>query len=366
MRVVVAVEHAGVGAAETYAFTLAAELGRHGHQVELLVYPGLEPQIASWLEGSPVSIVTVPETPGARFRAALARFRRAPRPEIVHVNHAASPVLVAARTAGIHARIVTDHVLPLHPTYGVKGEILRRLTRASASRVIVFSQQNAATASEAWGRVPVRLVYPGVPQPACEGSPEAVRRSHGIPATARVVTSVGRLTQQKRMDVLVRALPLLDLDYHALLVGDGEERAALGELARELGVTGRVIFAGHLADVGCLLAVTDLYVQCSAWEGICFAVLEAMAVRRPCIVTDLPALREATGSDVPAVPVGDPEALASAIREALSNPTAARARGEELHARWSSTFTVAEMARGTRLVYLEARGNRQLFARENL
>lgn len=357
MRIVIAAEHAGIGAAETTAFTLAAELGRRGHEVELLVYPGFEQRATSWLEGAPVRVVTVPQATGARFRAALARLRRSPRPAIVHVNHAASPVLVAAWIARIRARIVTDHVLPLRPTYGAKGELLRRLTRASATRVIVFSEQNAEAASSSWGDVPVRVVYPGVPEPTCDRPREDVRRSLGIPADVRVVTSVGRLSEQKRMDVLLRALALLEPEVHALVVGEGKDRSTLEALARDRGVAERVTFTGHRTEGGCLLAATDLYVQCSAWEGICLAVLEAMAAGLPCVVTDLPALCEAVGDDASVVPVSDPQALARSIRVALDDPIAAAGRGERLRARWASTFTVAEMARGTQRVYLEALGS---------
>jgi glycosyltransferase involved in cell wall biosynthesis len=344
MRVTIAAEHDDVGAAETYAFTLALGLSERAADVQLWVLRPIREAATRWVKGSPVRVLEIPESNRDRFLFARHNFMRQ-RPAVVHVNHAVSPVLMGARAAGVPARLVTDHVLPLRPSYNIRGEVLRQLTRVSCTAVVVFSEQNAIVASGTWGRTPVKVIYPGVPQPTCSLDRATVRASIGVPADAILVTTVGRLTEQKRMDVFIRALAeVRHPRLHGLIAGEGNDRQDLERLVEASGMVGRITFVGHRDDVGCLLAASDLYVQVSAWEGICFAVLEAMATSLPCVGSDIGALREALGDvGAPYAPVGAVEPVATAIAALLADPDAAASLADRLRARWEQIFTVDRM-----------------------
>lgn len=172
----------------------------------------------------------------------------------------------------------------------------------------------------------------------------ALLRELGLPETARVVGSVGRLTAQKAYDQLLDAaaifLPRLP-DVHVLLVGDGELRPALEAQAAALGITDRVHFAGVRPDVERLLRAMDVFVSTSLWEGLPTVLMEAMAAGVPVAATDIPGSRDLVveGETGWLAPVADPAAMAGVVERMLAQPgeaaaAAARAR-EQVRCRYS-------------------------------
>ncbi len=110
----------------------------------------------------------------------------------------------------------------------------------------------------------------------------------GVPPGRRVMIFVGRLDQQKGLLPFFQVLPpvLEELpDYDLLVVGDGPQRAALAQLAKQLGIAERVHFAGWRCDVPNLLAAANVLVLPSRWEGMPNVVLEAMAAGKPVVAT---------------------------------------------------------------------------------
>ena len=77
-----------------------------------------------------------------------------------------------------------------------------------------------------------------------------IRRLLGIPATAHVIGTAGRLSEVKRQDLLIRAFAKLRKDHesrdvHLLIVGEGDERKALVALSEDLGISNVVHFPGY-------------------------------------------------------------------------------------------------------------------------
>lgn len=138
------------------------------------------------------------------------------------------------------------------------------------------------------------------------------------PGPARLLT-VGRVVHQKGVDLTLRALAgLRDLEWTFEVVGDGPQRAALQDLARELGIADRVTFAGWKpnTDLPDLYRRADLFVFPSRHEGMPNVVLEAMASGLPVVASAIAGneelvLPEQTGL---LVPPGDVEALRLALR----------------------------------------------------
>jgi glycosyltransferase involved in cell wall biosynthesis len=148
--------------------------------------------------------------------------------------------------------------------------------------------------------------------------------------------------------VLLDALARLrdrGVDVHGLLVGEGDDREALEESIDSLGLDAAVTVTGNRADVGCLMKAMDIYAQPSAWEGIGFALLEALSSALPCVVSDLPAFREVVGDlDVPIVPVDDDRALAAAIAGLVEDRERSSRSGRAASERWAERYTVERMA----------------------
>lgn len=139
------------------------------------------------------------------------------------------------------------------------------------------------------------------------------------------IVSIGRLTIQKDHGTLLRAYAASALRHtHRLIViGEGEQRQALAELAGKLGIEGRVELAGSFVNPYPILAGAALLVLSSRWEGYPNVLLEALALGVPVVATDCPAgPRELLqgGRYGRLVPVGDHLALARAIDDELREP----------------------------------------------
>jgi glycosyltransferase involved in cell wall biosynthesis len=178
---------------------------------------------------------------------------------------------------------------------------------------------------------------------------------------ARVLLIVGRLAEQKGVDVAIRALPAIRArhrDAALLVVGEGPERTTLEALAKELGVSEAVYLPGRVGDVAALYRAAEIVVHPVRWEGFGLALLEAMLAARPVVASAVSSAPEiiADGETGVLVPPDDPRALAEAVASLLDD----RARGEALGRagaeRARSEFSVARMAERTLEVYDRALG----------
>ena len=177
----------------------------------------------------------------------------------------------------------------------------------------------------------------------------ARRRSWGVPQGAFVIGTVARLAPVKNHALVLRALQRLDEDVHLVLIGEGESRGALEQLAKELDVERRVHFTGQLVETENLHQFFDVSVLCSRSEGFPNTVIEALAAGCPVVATPVGGVPEViierqTGL---LVPVDQPDALAAslqelrrdaALRRRLSEAGAARARG-----RYHQALVIAQL-----------------------
>jgi len=141
------------------------------------------------------------------------------------------------------------------------------------------------------------------------------------PHRAKTLLTVARLTdKQKRTSDLIRAMAMLGDDWSLDVIGDGPDRAWLGALAAEVGVAGRVRFHGFRtrAEVRDALHRCGVYAMPSSNEGVCLALLEAMACEASVVGTRIRTFETMVEDGVSGrlVPVGDPAALAGAIDDA--------------------------------------------------
>ncbi len=105
-----------------------------------------------------------------------------------------------------------------------------------------------------------------------------------------LIVCVGRLSPEKDQRTLIRAMKLLPpaLPWRLAIVGDGAERAALEALARSYGVADRIVFTGQVADPFAWMMRARVAVCASVYEGLCNAIIEALACGTPVVSTDCP------------------------------------------------------------------------------
>ena len=220
--------------------------------------------------------------------------------------------------------------------------LLEHLSYAAADAVIAVSDGlvEFLARSEGLPRHKTVVIPNGVDETIAARAPEqrAARQALGLPATAPLVGAVGRLAEQKGHLHLLRALPDIRTEFpdaRVVLAGEGPERARLEEEAARLGVAPAVHVLGHRDDVATVLAAIDVFAFPSLWEGLPMALLEAMALAKPCVaahgvgVDDL-LDHEATGL---LVAPRDPAGIAVAARRLLRDPDAAGRMGEEAQRR---------------------------------
>ncbi len=148
-----------------------------------------------------------------------------------------------------------------------------------------------------------------------------------------VITAVGRLSQQKGYPHLLKAFAkMLDrMPARLFIMGDGELRAELAQLTRELGISERVCFAGFVDSPFASVARSDLYVMSSLYEGFPNALVEAMAMGIPTVTTVCPSGIEDIVEDGISgllAPAGNSDALAEAMLKVLTDSDLARKLGE--------------------------------------
>lgn len=153
-----------------------------------------------------------------------------------------------------------------------------------------------------------------------------------IDLTSKVIGTVTRLRKEKGIEYLLESVPIvlgMFPNTVFVIVGDGPLRRELESLSRQLSIDDRVIFAGFCQDVSAILSIFDIAVFPSITEGSPQALLEAMAMGRPIIATNVGGMKEILedGETALLVPSKEPKALADGIIYLLRNQHGAKKLG---------------------------------------
>lgn len=299
MRVLHVITGLAAGGAEQQLRLLLGHLDVES-EVVTLTNPGLIAE-AIRADGTPVHHLGMR---GNRDLAALPRLVRLIRAggyDLVHTHlyRACLYGRVAARLAGTPAVVATEHSLGDTAIEGrprTRGVRALYLAGERLGDATVAVSETVAARLRQWGVSSSRIVV--VPNaleaPAFDFDPAArrqVRARRGIAEQRFVVGGVGRLEPGKRFAVLLQAVREVE-DVTVLLVGDGSERARLQQLAADLGIADRVIFAGESGEVAAELSAMDVLASPSGDETFGLAVLEALAAGLPVCYVRCPALED--------------------------------------------------------------------------
>jgi glycosyltransferase involved in cell wall biosynthesis len=183
----------------------------------------------------------------------------------------------------------------------------------------------------------------------------AARAELGISHRSTTIGIVGRLRPEKAHEVLLEAMAALACsgsDVRLCVVGDGPRLGELQMLAAELGIAGRVTWAGERRDAATLAAAFDIGVVCSHWEGLPLAALESMAAGVPLVATSVGGLPTLLAGDAGRlVPPADAGALARAIEELVDDETARLALGARGRSRIVEQYSFDAMMRRIEAIY---------------
>jgi len=273
---------------------------------------------------------------------------------VVHANGEKMGVFSswAARSAQVPC-VVWLHDAPVR---SASGTAVQAVLRAGPTANFVTCSEWVAREFRRRWHVEARAIPNGIDFDAQATPPAPVRDELGWPATAPVITHVGRLQQWKGADVFLRAAAQVAPNHPGarfLVVGGAlygwETRyaASLPALARALGIDDRVHFTGHRPDALALMAASDIVVHSSVRaEPFGLVVAEAMALGRAVVAsrTGGPDEIVADGESGLLTAPGDERALADALDGLLTDPARRAALGAAGRARVETAFSGATMA----------------------
>jgi len=149
-----------------------------------------------------------------------------------------------------------------------------------------------------------------------------------------VIGTASRLHPGKGIHVLIQAFARLVKiipDVRCLIVGEGPEKARLQQLARDLGIEDRVVFTGYVEEVLPYLRSVQIYVLASLQESLPVSLLEALALGKPAIGTDVGDVGRVLdfGKEHLLVPPGDVDRLYHALVHLCQNPLLQKSLGEK-------------------------------------
>lgn len=206
---------------------------------------------------------------------------------------------------------------------------------------------------------PVETLYHGLDpaQVSTWGSVDGLREEMGIPEDAPLVANVANFKPHKGHTELMRAAVEVRReipDVRFVLVGVGPLEADVREEAERLGVADAVVFAGFRDDVPRVMSSCDVFTLASRYEGLSIALIEAMALGRPVVVTRAGGLPEVVtdGVDGLLVSPGDVQGLARGLVTVLRDATLRERLGCAARER-ASRFDIRRTVARTEQVYEE-------------
>ena len=372
----------GQGGVSTAVAALARNLHKRGH--EIMVYTAADPNHRQIdLDVIGLRALHYERFPGGRIPMApialvqeLADFN----PDVIH-NHSMSTMgiqaLAAAHLLGLPI-LGTCHVFLAgflqYAPISLDGmplteDVAWKYTTAFFNRFPQVTTPSEAMQRELMAhglRSPVAAVSNGVDTDLFIPPPE-VQADDSRPLT---LIHVGRLSYEKRVDVVLRAFALLVTDHpeaRLLIVGEGPEADELRTLAADLGVSDQVQFAGFVShdQLPGIYQQTDLFVTASTIETQGLVVLEAMSCGLPIVGVDALALPDLIQHDINGylVPPGDERMLAASIAQLIQSTALRRAMGRE-SARFALQHNLPEVAQAYEFLYqqVSAQSSRPLLS----
>ena len=334
-----------VGGAEIFTQTLARELARKSFEVHLIAARGTK-YSSGLKEGVFCHAYRVPQIRGITLFANLQIFKELLKIKpniIIGISHRCLPALyMFKRLTGINyaIRLIGPHFYKILFRERLKSKsyihyilnlMMYKLTRYECIFIVQNSEMDKAL--KQLGITKIRVIQNPI-------EPEFFNLfySRNIDARNHNIVFVGRLVQEKGVELLVRAFAKLVEripEARLFLVGDGPEKSHLQYLAERMGIAGRIIFTGFVphSKVRDFLREASVFVLPSRFEGLPNALLQAMAAGLPCIATSVGGVPDVIENGINGIliPPGREDLLAEALEKVLIDQDLARRLGENAH-----------------------------------
>ena len=369
IRVLYVVENISFGGGERGFGQLATGLNQDRFHTALAAHPGGELEGISRQAGVEFFAVDMSRKINFSTIDQLSSLISQNRIDIVHSMGARADFFarLACRSQPSTAVVCTvamlvdgfDVGLPRKTVY----KIADRYSARYVTRYITVSRALKDRLIKEYGIPPdkISIIYNGVELDQYDPNlyvPEVARRSLGIKNNYPVIGTIGRLTYQKGFSYFLEAAKrvyLHEKQVRFVIVGDGNEEANLKQLAYSLGISHVCTFAGLRFDIAHLLSAFDVFVLSSILEGLPRIVIEAMAMKRPIVASDIDGVREQLRHNETGllVPPADPKSLAEAILSILDDRQKAEHLGREARKAAEQMFDLKHTLDSVEMLYEE-------------
>lgn len=326
LKIVHVIDSIGRGGAELSLSHYLPELEKLGVKSEVLYFTDVTQKV--FLAGSRARLFPCRTNPPF-FQGLLWLRRYLSTFDLVHTQLAFSSVFASCACLGLNKPIVrtlqssyySDDFLKAYPNPGrIKVRLKRWAEKVSARKncFLVAVSKSTQVAFSDYTNIPSNrfcIISNAI-------SPFFFPKTHeDFSRTFPALVMVGRLVPEKGHATVIRSLALLPEKQRPELhlYGEGSFQDDFALLAKSLGV--KVRFFGFCSNLADLYMEPKIFVHASHMEGQPLAVLEALAMGLPCILSDIPPHREVAGDAGIYFPAGDAEGCSQAIQRLLSNPT---------------------------------------------
>jgi len=186
------------------------------------------------------------------------------------------------------------------------------------TNIIIANSKLTAAKATAWiGKEVSHIIYPGIPMAS---NNTCIKKEEQI-------IYLGRLERNKNVDEIIKALAIIDLKIKLVICGQGSQLSILKEMAKNLHID--VIFLGKVDEETKWqeLKKSRLLIFPTSFEGFGMPPLEALSVGTPCIVSDIPILKEVYQGYIDYFTEHDTKSLAAKIKYYFENPSYGLQRG---------------------------------------
>lgn len=382
IKVVHLIESLGRGGAERLLCTNLAHLDRQSFD-SVVIHLFRPDPLRAEIEALGIPCIGLKLRGPWDWRGGLLRLRQQLKvlaPDLIHTNLVKADIYgrIVGRSLGVPV-ISTIHESPYYPEVyldnpdlgKVKYSLIKLMDRLTARHCtkafVVVSNFSERAAREYLGISPhqIRLIYNSLNPELFGEAPshrvQALRAKLGLSPEDRVLLNVGRLAPQKGQRYLLLAFQTVLKEYpnvRLLIRGDGPLRDMLQAMCLELGIASRVSFVDPVPHISWLFGLSDIFVFPSLHEGLGIALLEAMAMGKPCVASEIGPTPEVIehGRSGLLVPPRDPGLLAKTILTLLQQPDLCRQMGERGRQMIKERFSIHKNIRVLEQVYLETLG----------
>jgi len=283
--------------------------------------------------------------------------------DLVH-THSSKPGIIgrlAAKAAGIKCIVHTVQGFAFHE-HSSNMQIflvglLEKLAGMASHKVIFVNSKDRDVASKMKLVANHKMVtiHNGVDLNQCN-SANGVKNGNGIKKNGAMVGMVARLWEQKAPQDYIASIPKVVAkipDAKFLVIGDGPLETELKKMSAKLGIEKNVQFLGWRQDINDLLKVIDVVVLPSLWEGLPVAILEAMALSKPIVATNIKGNNELVvhGETGYLVKPGNPEEISSYVLKLLNDQPLAKKMGRLGYSRVKEKFALNKIVEQTSSLY---------------